>query len=65
MGVVVASVLFALVHYPLWYQVPSMFVFGIVLGYNYERCGRLYAPILAHALFNAVNMAIFLTAAAF
>ena len=61
-GVTVSAGLFAMVHWSVPYSVPSMFLFGLVLGYNYERCGRLYPAILAHTLFNAANMAIYLTA---
>jgi membrane protease YdiL (CAAX protease family) len=43
-----------------WIQLPAMFVLGLVLGYNYERTGRLYAPILIHTLFNGVSVALFL-----
>ena len=32
---------------------PALVVLGLVLGYNYERTGRLTAPILIHSLFNA------------
>jgi len=33
---------------------PALFVLSVILGYNYERCGRLYPPVLIHALFNSV-----------
>ncbi len=55
-GIVAASIMFALVH-----EVPQdwapLFVLSIVLGYNYERCGRLYPVFLIHAVFNAINIA--------
>jgi membrane protease YdiL (CAAX protease family) len=31
---------------------------SILLGWLYERSGRLWAPIAAHGLFNAINLAI-------
>jgi membrane protease YdiL (CAAX protease family) len=37
-------------------SLPSLFVLSVVLGFLYERSGRLLAPMLVHALFNAVNM---------
>ncbi len=55
-GIVAASIMFVLVH-----EVPQdwapLFVLSIVLGYNYERCGRLYPVFLIHAVFNAINIA--------
>lgn len=35
-----------------------LFVLGLVFGYVYERTGSLLTPILAHAVFNAINIAI-------
>jgi membrane protease YdiL (CAAX protease family) len=60
-AVVLTSVLFAGVHVNLqtgenWQWVPALTALGLVLGYNYERTGRLLAPILIHALFNGVSM---------
>jgi membrane protease YdiL (CAAX protease family) len=43
-----------------WQPMGALFALSVVLGYNYERSGRLYAPILIHALFNAVNVGIYL-----
>lgn len=57
-AVVGASWLFAAFHVTQPQALPSLFVLSIALGYNYERTGRLYAPILIHALFNAVNLAV-------
>jgi len=34
----------------------GLFVFGLGLGWAYERTGRLWAPIAMHALFNAGNL---------
>ena len=62
LAVVLSSVAFAAVHLPIQ-TMPPIFVLSIVLGYNYERCGRLYASILMHALFNAANIWMFVAAA--
>lgn len=35
-----------------------LFVLGLVFGYLYERTGSLLTPILAHAVFNAMNIAV-------
>jgi membrane protease YdiL (CAAX protease family) len=53
-AVVGASVVFSAFHVAQPQAVPSLFALSVALGYNYERTGRLYAPILIHALFNAV-----------
>lgn len=56
-AVLVSAVCFTAIHAPYWHTMPSLFALAIALGYNYERTGRLFAPILIHCLFNAVNLA--------
>jgi len=51
-------VLFTFVHYPHWQNMPALLALSIVLGYNYERSGRLVGPIVTHALFNAVFLGL-------
>ncbi|MBN1943071.1 MAG: CPBP family intramembrane metalloprotease [Phycisphaerae bacterium] len=46
--------IFALFHIFTPQNVPALFVLGLVLGYNYERCGRLGPVVLIHALFNGI-----------
>ncbi len=53
-AVIVTSVIFGLLHYKTPQNVPALILFGAVLGYIYERSGRLYPAILTHALFNAL-----------
>jgi membrane protease YdiL (CAAX protease family) len=53
------SFLFALIHLNLPTFVP-LFVFALALTWLYERTDNLLAPITAHALFNAVNLAMLL-----
>ena len=55
-AIVAASVLFTAFHVNQPQALPSLFALSVALGYNYERTGRLYAPILIHAVFNAVNL---------
>ncbi len=43
-------------------DVLPLLVFGIVLGYSYERCGRLIPAIIIHAIFNAIAVVTVLTA---
>jgi len=57
-SILVASMLFTLVHIPHWQNMPALLVLSIVLGYNYERSGRLLGPIVTHALFNAVFLGV-------
>jgi hypothetical protein len=52
------SLLFAVVHHNQPQAIPSLFALSIVLGYSYERTGRLLAPILLHAVFNAVQVGL-------
>jgi membrane protease YdiL (CAAX protease family) len=60
----VTSAFFALVHVGSEPQaVPALFALSVALGYNYERCGRLYAPVLTHAVFNGVFLVVHLTSA--
>jgi len=55
-AILVASVPFALLHFDQPQHMVALFALGVILGYNYERQGRLYAPIGVHMLFNAVNL---------
>ncbi len=70
LAIVLSSAFFSLMHLTaaddgktiVWTPVLPMFALGIVLGYNYERSGRLLAPILTHAVFNAVSVGIYMYA---
>jgi membrane protease YdiL (CAAX protease family) len=53
------SLLFGAVHMSLPHFLPLTF-FGIMLAVLYEKTDSLLAPVLAHALFNAVNFAYFI-----
>ncbi len=65
-AVVLSAAIFALLHWDSlaqsstagWVQLPALLALGVVLGYNYERSGRLVAPILIHVLFNAVSVGV-------
>ncbi len=60
LAIALGSAACAAVHLPVQ-DIPAIFALSVVLGYNYERCGRLYASILMHALFNAANIWMFLS----
>lgn len=53
-AVLLTSGIFALFHYPTPQYIPALFLLSLALGYNYERCGRLWPAILLHGLFNGV-----------
>jgi len=54
----VVSLLFALAHASVATApaLAGLFVLGLALGWSRERSGSLLAPIIGHALFNAVNL---------
>jgi membrane protease YdiL (CAAX protease family) len=56
----ITAALFAAVHHELAFF-PPLFVLAIGLGYLYERTGNLWATISAHALFNAIQLVLFLS----
>jgi membrane protease YdiL (CAAX protease family) len=58
LSILVVSVLFAAIHCSADIKsVPALFALSLALGYNYERTGRLYSPIMIHMIFNAVMIA--------
>lgn len=67
-GIALASGVFTLMH---WSALPEasrgsslalLFGVSMVLGWSYERTGRLAAPIAGHALFNAINLGVAMAA---
>lgn len=60
-AITITSVAFAMSHYPYWHTMPALIALSVAMGYNYERCGRLYPAIVIHSIFNAVNIAWALT----
>ncbi|MCE5277062.1 MAG: type II CAAX endopeptidase family protein [Planctomycetaceae bacterium] len=61
-AIMLTAVLFAAMHLDMPNSVPAMLVFGMALGYQYERTGRLWASIVMHLLFNAVFVTATMTA---
>jgi len=51
-AIVVTSFLFAGVHAPNYQDLPALAIFSVALGYNYERCGKLWPSIIMHACLN-------------
>jgi membrane protease YdiL (CAAX protease family) len=56
MGIVLASLAFAVVH--PWWTIPPIFFLSVCLGYAYERWNNLWVPIVLHALFNGISITI-------
>jgi membrane protease YdiL (CAAX protease family) len=56
LAILSSAAFFAIVHVRYLHTLPALFILGVGLGYNYARSGRLLAPILIHAIFNAVNI---------
>jgi membrane protease YdiL (CAAX protease family) len=59
LAVAITAAIFAAVHHELGFF-PPLLVLAIGLGYVYERTGNLWTTIFAHALFNAVQLLLFL-----
>ncbi|MFP4105485.1 MAG: CPBP family intramembrane glutamic endopeptidase [Phycisphaerae bacterium] len=55
-AMLIVSAVFTFVHLPFWQDFPSLFALSLVMGYCYERSGRLLVPILIHALFNTTSI---------
>ncbi len=53
MGIIASGFMFGLIHMPLYQNVASLMLFGVVLGYVYVKSGSLTLVILVHAVFNA------------
>jgi len=54
LAVWITSLLFAAIHVNIVTFIP-LFVLAVILTFLYEYTGNLLAPIIAHAVFNAVN----------
>ena len=57
-ALLIASAVFAVIHWSVvpWHGILPLFALGLVFGYIYERTGSLLTPIIAHAVFNALNV---------
>ncbi|NLV17565.1 MAG: CPBP family intramembrane metalloprotease [Syntrophomonadaceae bacterium] len=52
-GIVFAGLFFGMLHWDLWRMIP-LALGGMGLTYIYERTGNIYAPWLAHGVWNGV-----------
>ncbi|MBC7772662.1 MAG: CPBP family intramembrane metalloprotease [Pyrinomonadaceae bacterium] len=62
-AILVSAALFALIHRlsdsPVpWHVLPTLFTLGVAAGIAFERTGRVLVPIIMHASFNALNVAM-------
>jgi membrane protease YdiL (CAAX protease family) len=56
-AVLLTSTVFALVHASaVWQVLPGLFVLSVILGWLYERRGSIWASVVLHGLFNAINV---------
>jgi membrane protease YdiL (CAAX protease family) len=56
-----SAVLFGVIHLNLVAFLPIV-VLGLILAWVYERSRNIVAPIVTHAVFNGINVAVFLLA---
>jgi membrane protease YdiL (CAAX protease family) len=56
-GVVFSSALFAVMHFRP-YEIPDLFLFGVIIAYLFLGTRTLRAPIIAHAVSNAITLGI-------
>ena len=63
LAIALTSLVFAAMHVGQWHAMGAIAALSVALGYNYERTGRLLPAIVMHALFNAVNVWIYLASA--
>jgi membrane protease YdiL (CAAX protease family) len=61
-GVVLSSVIFALIHIEVVVSQPlallGLFTVGVLLALAYHLTGNLMVPILGHAVFNAISLSL-------
>jgi len=52
----IASAIFAIFHitYGTVAQIVGTFFLGLILGYQYERTGGVYSPIISHTFYNLI-----------
>jgi membrane protease YdiL (CAAX protease family) len=54
-ALIISASVFALIHGHIP-ALPGLFILAIFLSLVYERTGSLWAPIMLHAIFNAVTV---------
>ncbi len=59
MPILVSGLIFGLAHFGHGVAPVPLVLFGIILGYLYQRTHRLLPSVIAHMLFNAYSMTLF------
>jgi membrane protease YdiL (CAAX protease family) len=61
-AILIGAAVFGAIHIDVvtWQAIPALALFGVILGWLYERTGSLLPAIVTHAGFNAVNIALVL-----
>lgn len=57
-AIIITAMLFAGIHGQVAFLFP-LFVLAVGLGYLYERTGNLWASVMVHGLFNAIQITLF------
>ena len=62
-AIILTSALFAGMHVEMfkdgrWHAVAALFVFGLSLGFAFERTKKFTVPVVMHVIFNLVNIVI-------
>ncbi len=55
-GISISALLFAMAHFSDPYNMPAVFLFGVVLAWSFHRTGSLLTSVLAHALSNGLSI---------
>lgn len=55
-GIAAAATFFGMMHVNTPQFIPALIIFGLILGYLYERTGSLWVPISVHMLFNVKSL---------
>jgi membrane protease YdiL (CAAX protease family) len=55
-AIAITAILFMFVHAPMYQQMPSLGVLGLILGWSYYRYRSLAVPVLTHIVFNSVTL---------
>jgi membrane protease YdiL (CAAX protease family) len=58
LGTILAALVFAALHLQYVYNVPFAFVFGIVVGYYYDKTGSIWGAVIIHNIVDFLSFVI-------